>query len=43
MFAMMLLSWIEGGFQSETSWEFFGLVMKNQPVEKATRKRILDL
>jgi len=43
MFAMMLLSWIEGGFQSEASWEFFGLVMKNQPVEKATRKRILDL
>jgi hypothetical protein len=43
MFGMMLLQWIEGGFQSEASWEFFGLVMKNQPVEKSTRKLTLSL
>ena len=43
MFGMMLLQWVASGIQNDATWEFFGLVMKNQPVEKSTRSRILDL
>jgi len=43
MFGMMLVQWVASGIQNDATWEFFGLVMKHQPVEKSTRKLTLSL
>ena len=43
MFGMMLLSWVEGGFQSDATWEFFKNVMVEARVERTYRKLILSL
>ena len=43
MFGMMLLSWIEGGNQSDATWEFFNKVMSVCRIERACRKLILSL